>query len=45
MADVDMQKRTLSNVDDMMQSAIVQGQIEGASYMKVLPKAVNSSVI
>ena len=45
MADVDMQECTLSNVDDMMQSAMVQRQIEGASYMTVLPKVVNSSVI
>ena len=45
MVDVDMQECTLSNVDDMMQSAMVQRQIEGASYMTVLPKVVNSSVI
>ena len=45
MADVDMQECTLSNVDDMMQSTMVQRQIEGASYMTVLPKVVNSSVI
>ena len=45
MADVDMQECTLSNVDDMMQSAMVQRQIEGASYMTVLPKVVNNSVI
>ena len=45
MADVDMQECTLSNVDDMMQSTMVQRQIEGASYMMVLPKVVNSSVM
>ena len=45
MADVDMQECTLSNVDDMMQSTMVQRQIEGASYMMVLPKDVNISVI
>ena len=42
MADVDMQKCTLSNLDDMMQSKMVQRQIERASYMEVLPKVVNS---
>ena len=45
MADVDMQECTLSNVDEMMQSAMVQRQIERASYMTVLPKVVNNSVI
>ena len=45
MADVDMQECTLSNVDDMMQSTMVQRQIEGASYMTVLPKIVNSSLV
>ena len=45
MTDVDMQECTLSNVDDMMQSAMVQRQIEGASYMTVLPKIMNNSVI
>ena len=45
MADVDMQECTLSNVHDMMQSTMVRRQIEGASYMAVLPKVVNSSVI
>ena len=45
MADVDMQECTLSNVDDMMQSTMVQRQIEGASYMTILTKVVNCSVI
>ena len=45
MTDIDMQECTLSNVDEMMQSAMVQRQIEGASYMTVLPKVMNNSVI
>ena len=40
-----MQKCTLSNVYEMMQRAMVQRQIEGASYMTVLPKVMNNSVI
>ena len=45
MTDIDMQECTLSNVDEMMQSAMVQRQIEGESYMTVLPKVMNNSVI